>query len=50
MIYLIFDRKFGCVYGATTDREKAVEKADSLNRDERTTRYTIKTLKDFASK
>ncbi len=47
-IYLIYDRKFGCVSGATTNHDKALEEVKRLNENEHTTRYTISTYKDFA--
>lgn len=49
-IHLIFDRKFGCIDKATTNREKAIEEVRHLNSREITERYTICTYKDFAEK
>lgn len=49
-IYLIYDRKFGCVSKATTNYAKAVDEVNRLNEKERITRYTICPYKDFATK
>lgn len=49
-IHLIYDRKFGCVYGATTDYAKAVAKMAHLNEPEHTKRYVINTLTDFVDR
>lgn len=49
-IYLIYDRKFGCVSKATTNYAKAVEEVNRLNENERTERYTICPYKDFADR
>ena len=50
-IYIIWDRQFGIVEGATTDHEKAVEVVDKLNSlivRGNGDRYTISVCKDFS--
>lgn len=47
-IYLIWDRKDGCVYKATTNSAKAYEEAERLNASEALDRYRVIMMNDFA--
>lgn len=48
-IYLIWDRKFCCVWKATTNRSRADEEVKRLNATEHLDRYRIKVMEDFAN-
>ena len=49
-IYLIWDRKYSCIYEATTNRTKADEEVERLNATEPLDRYRVKPIDDFASR
>lgn len=49
-IYLIWDRKYGGTYKATTNRTKAYEEAKRLNNEKGCNRYKVTVMKDFATK
>lgn len=48
-IYIVWDRKYGILWGVTTDHFKAIAKVGELNSTERVARYTVCTEKDFAT-
>lgn len=48
-IYLIYDKKFGNVYRASSDRKVAEAKCKELNADEYINRYKVIEVEDIAS-